>query len=38
LYRDDWTDDEADLLDRDLRAIWTAVAAGRPYPLDVTNS
>jgi hypothetical protein len=34
LYRDDWTDDEADLLDRDLRLIWTAIAPGRPYPLN----
>jgi hypothetical protein len=38
LYRDDWTDDEADLLERDLRAIWTAVAPGRPYPLDASSN
>ena len=38
LYSDDWTDEEAVDLDRDLRAIWTAVAAGRPYPLDAANT
>jgi hypothetical protein len=38
LYYDDWTDGEANLLDRDLRLIWAAVAPGRPYPLDAADT
>jgi len=34
LYNDEWTDEEADELDEDLRTIWNAIAPDRPYPLD----
>mgnify|MGYP001213163221 CR=1 FL=1 len=34
LYHDEWTDEDADELDRDLRLVWTAIAPDRPYPLD----
>ncbi len=37
-YNDEWTDEEADELDEDLRNIWNAVAPGRPYPLDSPSS
>ncbi len=33
-YNDEWTDEEADELDEDLRTIWNAIAPDRPYPLD----
>lgn len=32
LFRDGWTDAQAGQLDRDLRAIWNAVAPGKPFP------
>lgn len=38
LYSDDWTDEEAPDLDRDLRAIWAAVAPAKPYPLTAPSS
>ena len=37
LYNDDWTPEEDDWLQRDLRGIWAAVAPGRPYPLDTAS-
>lgn len=37
LYNDDWTDEETNWLDRDLREIWEAIAPGRPYPLDESS-
>jgi hypothetical protein len=38
LYYDEWTDDQINRLDRDLRLIWTAVVPDRPYPLDAASS
>jgi hypothetical protein len=38
LYNDDWTPEEDDWLQRDLRGIWAAIAPGRPYPLDAADS
>ena len=35
---DDWTPDEDEWLQRDLRGIWAAVAPDRPYPLDAASS
>src|SRR5262245_8524425 len=37
LYSSTWSDAQADLVDEDLREIWTAVAPGRAYPLDASG-
>jgi hypothetical protein len=38
LYNDEWTPEEEDWLQRDLRGIWAAVAPGRPFPLDTGSN